>query len=104
MKKYFINVDDAFEKFGYLPKMATASKGSIGSFMASSFCERINSAANLILTLGNTLLSDEEIDMLVVLRMNRDFLNFMHLHYSHIVKLPFKETIITVEQNTETDE
>ena len=32
--------------FGYLPKMATTSKGSIGSLLASSFCERINSQAN----------------------------------------------------------
>ena len=33
--------------FGYLPKMAMASKGCIGSLMAASFCERINSQANL---------------------------------------------------------
>jgi len=34
--------------FGYLPKMATTSKGSIGSLLASSFCERINSQANQV--------------------------------------------------------
>jgi len=32
--------------FGYLPKMATTSKGSIGSLLVSSFCERINSKVN----------------------------------------------------------
>ena len=32
--------------FGYLPKMATTSKGSIGSLLTSSFCERINSQTN----------------------------------------------------------
>jgi len=39
--------DDEFD-FGYLPKMATTSKGSIGSLLASSFCERINSQANQV--------------------------------------------------------
>jgi len=34
--------------FGYLPKMSTTSKGSIGSLLASSFCERINSRANQV--------------------------------------------------------
>jgi len=34
--------------FGYLPKMATTSKGSIGSLLASSFCERINCQANQV--------------------------------------------------------
>jgi len=33
--------------FGYLPK-ATTSKGSIGSLLASSFCERINSQTNQV--------------------------------------------------------
>jgi len=34
--------------FGYLPKMVTTSKGSIGSLLASSFCEHINSQANQV--------------------------------------------------------
>ena len=34
--------------FGYLPKMATTSKGSIGSLLTSSFCERINSQTNQV--------------------------------------------------------
>ena len=38
---------------------------------------RINSQANLILTEGNTWLSDEEMEKLVVLRMNRKFMSFM---------------------------
>ena len=38
--------------FGHLPMMAIGSVGSIGAFLAPSFCERINSAANLVLTDG----------------------------------------------------
>eukprot|EP00171_Calliarthron_tuberculosum_P003622 IDg3622t1 len=35
------------------------------------FLRVVISAANLVMTNGNTLLSDEELDMLVVLRTNR---------------------------------
>jgi hypothetical protein len=38
---------------------------------------RANSAANLILTKGNTLLAEGEINMCTVLRMNRSFMEFM---------------------------
>ena len=48
--------------FGYLHKIAMASKRCIGALMASRFCERINSQANLTLTRGNTWLSDEEME------------------------------------------
>jgi len=33
---------------GYLLKMTTTSKGSIGSLLVSSFCERINSQGNQV--------------------------------------------------------
>ena len=46
---------------------------------------RINSQANLILTEGNTWLSDEEMEKLVVLRMNRKLMSFMRKHYPNAV-------------------
>ena len=58
--------------------MTACSKGSIGSLLTSSLCERINSCANPVLTLGNTLLGDGEMEKLVMCRMNRDFIVFMH--------------------------
>ena len=71
-------VDNAF---GFLPKMATASRGCVGALLASSFCERINSTANLVCTNGNSLLCPDEINMLVVLRMNEGFMEYMfHRH------------------------
>ena len=92
--------------FGYLPKMAMASKGCIGALMASSFCERINSQANLILTEGNTWLSDEEMEKLVVLRMNRKFMSFMRKYYPNAVgeAVPSMGTLLTEEQNEEVQE
>ena len=43
------------------------------------------SCANNVLTDGNTLLSDEELETLVVLRMNRGFMKFMRTHYSYLI-------------------
>ena len=52
------------------------------------------SCANDVLTEGNTLLSDEELEMLVVLRMNRKFMRFMREHYSSMLSQQFGQTII----------
>ena len=51
--------------------MATGFEGSVASLLASSFSERVNSCANLVLTDGNSLLGHDEMGKLVVLRMNR---------------------------------
>ena len=60
MKEDFIQKDKDRSKYGKLTKMSTCSKGSIGSLFPASFCERINSCANQVLTLGNSLLGDSE--------------------------------------------
>ena len=64
--------------------------------MTSSFCERINSCVNLVGTKNNSLLSDYEIDMMVTLRMNRDFMEHMWLYYPEVIKTthPTFDTII----------
>jgi len=77
MKEDFMEKDKDRKKYGWLPKMTTCSKGSIGSLLASGFCERINSCANQVFTLGNTLLGDGEMEKLVMCRMNEDFIVFM---------------------------
>jgi len=56
MKESFIEKDKDRSQYGWYPKMATCSKGSIGVLLASSFCERINSCANQVFTLKNILL------------------------------------------------
>ena len=65
MKEDFIEKDKDRSKYGWLPKMATCSKGSIGSLLTLSFCEYINYCANQVLKLGNTLLGDGEMRKLV---------------------------------------
>jgi hypothetical protein len=55
--------------FGYLPFMATHSRASVGSLLASSYCERVNSAGKLIFNDSNASLSPVQMDMLATLRM-----------------------------------
>ena len=42
--------------YGHILFMASCSYASIGALNAESFCERVLSAANLVVTDGNTLL------------------------------------------------
>ena len=104
MKEDFIEKDKDRKKYGWLPKMATCSKGSIGSLLASSFCERINSCANQVLTLGNTLLSDGEREKLVICRMNEDFIVFMRQHYPEVANEQFEFGILKAEDNEEEED
>lgn len=87
--------DQDGSKYGHLPYMATHSRGSVGSLLASSFVERINSAANLIVTKGNTLLDPEEINMCTVLRMNRGYMKYMRLHHPRSSGQQFNMTTIS---------
>ena len=62
-------------KLGYLA--GPMQYAYCGDNMASSFCERINSVAKAVLTEGRTLLSEEELEMVVVLRVNKKFIAHM---------------------------
>ena len=65
---------DTNGSLGYLPAMCRNSACQLGALNSQSFVERMNSAANLIVTKKRTNLADELIDKLVVIRMNRDFM------------------------------
>jgi len=84
--------------------MATCSKGSIGSLLASSFCERINSYAHQVLTLGNTLFGDGEMEKLVMCRMNQEFMVFMHKNYLQVADEQFESGILKAEDNEEKED
>ena len=53
--------------------------------MASSFCERVNSAAKLLLGERRACLSDEELQMICLLRVNRKFMMHMYKHHSELI-------------------
>ena len=61
---------------------------------AESFCERVLSAANLVVTDGNTLLAPEEVEMLSVLRMNRGYMENSRSKYAEEAKQQFKVTVV----------
>jgi len=63
--------------------MAYSSGGQIGALCAEIFCERIFSEANDVCHGGNMLFDTvtEKINMLVVLRMYREFIQHMHEIY-----------------------
>ena len=101
MKHVFINVDNSKALYGFLPQIATTSRGSIGAHIASGFPERINSCANLTLTKANSVMSPREINMLTVLRMNRDFMAYMRKKYPDVSRQHFEMTVVLDYMNEE---
>ncbi len=79
--------------YGHLPAMAACSNAQLGALNAESFCERILSCANNLIKSDNTLLDDIEIEMVVTLRMNRDFVEFMRANYANMLREQFGMTI-----------
>ena len=75
------------------------------SLMTSSYCEHINSWVNLVWTKNNSLLFDDEIDMVVTLHMNWDFMEHMWLYYPEVIKSPHPtyDTIISVQDILDTE-
>ena len=80
--------------YGLIPLMASCSYASLGALNAESFCERVLSAANLVVTDGNTLLAPEEVEMLSVLRMNRGYMENSRSKYAEEAKQQFKMTVV----------
>ena len=89
-----ISTDMERRIYGFTPLMASCSCGQIGALNAESFCERVLSCTDDVLTERNSLLGEEELELLIILRMNRDFMVFMREHYSHLVKEPFGRTVV----------
>ena len=70
--------DPDMSKFGFIPYMA---KTWLGRLLAESFAERIFSNCNIVLTPGNMSLNPIEMGQLVVLRMNKRFMQYMKKRY-----------------------
>ena len=61
-------------KFGYLPMMAVATLDDLNT---ESFCESVLSSVKLVVSDLHVSLKPSEIRMLVMLRMNRGFMEYM---------------------------
>jgi hypothetical protein len=99
IRTQFIDDDPDRKKYGYLPIMATHSRGSIGTLLSSSFAERINSAANIVMGKDNTLLDPKTVNMLVVLRMNRSFMEKMRKKHKGLSRQKFNQSTVTEVDN-----
>jgi hypothetical protein len=64
-------------QFGLIPFMATSTRFQIGALLSEGYCERVLSHCKLVMPLGRTLLSIEELEMCVILRMNQRFMQYM---------------------------
>ena len=80
--------------YGLTPLMASSSKYQIGCLNAESHNERMISVGNDVVVEGNTLLSDDEIEMLAVLLINKDFMEFMRSKYDDLSRQQFNMTIV----------
>ncbi|KAK3246720.1 hypothetical protein CYMTET_43755 [Cymbomonas tetramitiformis] len=89
------------KEYGWLTLMASSSAFQIGALMAESICERVLSCANQVLVDGNTLLSDAEIEMIVLLRMNREFMEYMRRNFGNLSRQQFNMTVIGTEMENE---
>ena len=96
--RQLILTDPQRRLYGYIPLMAACSTGQIGALNAVSFCERVLSVANLVVTDGNTLLSDDEVEMVAVLRVNRAFMEYMRATYSEESRQQFNQTLVEDDQ------
>jgi hypothetical protein len=71
-------------------------RASVGSLLASSYCERVNSASKIIFNDSNSLCSHlRQMNMLAILRINKEFMDYMREHCPHIAKQRFGFTLLT---------
>ena len=63
--------------FGYLPLMACSSQCQLGALNSQSFSQRVNYIANLVVNKLALKTDSEFVDMLVTLRANEPFINFI---------------------------
>jgi hypothetical protein len=76
-------------KFEYLPMMVVTTLGSLNS---SSFCQFVLSCVKLVVSDFHITLKANEIRMLVILRMNHEFMEYMRGSYPDTSLSEFKET------------
>ena len=76
-----------------------ASCGQIGARMAESFCERILSWAKRVVHVHRPSLNVEEYSMVVILRMNRAFMEYMRKHEKDYESIEFDSQSFAVRNS-----
>ena len=84
-------------RYGWLPQLWECyAAGNT----ASSFCEssRMISVANDVMTEGRTLLDDPKLEMPAILRMNREFMEYMRAEFPEMMNELVSQGLKEVEQ------
>ena len=92
--------DPERSKYGLIPRMASGSKGCISFLPAASFCERVNSVEKDVMTDVHLLMNDDTLQMMVVLRMKREFIEFLENKHNNLSLQQFGKALVEL---TETD-
>ena len=79
---------------GLLPFMALAN---FSSDLASSYVERVNSAAKDVMPDGSTLLNDLPLEMFTILRMNADFIDYFESKYPIVLAKMIQEIDMSMD-------
>ena len=80
--KYCRDRDPDGKRYGLLPYLWECY---IAGNTSSSYCERVISIANQVMTDGRTLLDDDILEMLACLRMNRAFMESMKKKHPELI-------------------
>ena len=70
--------------YGLLPDLALFSRACVGALGASSYCERIASGGNNIVTDKSCSLSNRNVNILTTMKMNADFVDFLKDRYAAV--------------------
>ena len=74
--------------------MEYVSKFQIGFINVKSYNKRMISVENDMVTECNTILSENEIEMISVLHINSEFIDFMQSEYGNFSRQMFNVTIV----------
>ena len=93
--------DPEHQQYGLIPRMAAGSKGCISFLPAASFCERVNSVAKDVMTDVHLLMKDDALEKMVVLRNNREFMEYMRKNHNNLTRQQFGRTVVELEETGE---
>ena len=91
--------DPERSKYGLIPHMASGSKGCISFLPAASFCERVNSVAKDVMTDAHLLMKHDALEMMVVLQMNHEFMEFMIKKHNNSSLQQYGKTIVEIDDD-----
>ena len=93
---FYVDLHESGE-FGLLPKMDLAR---LGRHLGEAFSEREGSIAKEVMTDGRTLLSDEHLEKVAILRINKKLMRYFKTNYPNLIrKKAIEKTLAIVEEH-----